>query len=274
MLSSSVQPEFSPFPRLPFEIRASIFHEALRPLPPLKVLELHVHIDPSAPFDRHEHESRGRFSTRSQFARFYTPGVSAPQGFQLMWTSSESRAIASTYYSFTCGDIPKSGNMMRSIELEDKHLQRVPKLSNPGIVFNPNKDIIYLCSRHGVAALSYARSSELNLGNIKVLALDLYLWRHYLISRQLFEGWKEDEPFLIGLETLIIVLDSDHSDISDMYNRDARAIGNEAAVEKLRREVKLKLQSFDKLKTGILVQTIHRDELLAQSPDFIMSRIR
>jgi hypothetical protein len=61
---------------------------------------------------------------------------------------------------------------------------------------------------HGLSlssAFIHAKSTELKLSNIRSLALHSYYFYHYLISRQLFQGWNEDPPSLTGLEELIIV---------------------------------------------------------------------
>lgn len=257
---------FHLFPRLPFEIRTAIFYYALNPLPEPSVIQVHVKIDLTAPFDRHEHDSRGRHPTRSHFTRFHNPEPTVPPGLSLMWTSAESRAVVKTCYSFTCKDISSTqlaSNGTSGVNSQSGAMPaRVPKLKNPGVLFNSNRDIIYFRSRHGIAALSYARSSELKLSNIKTLALDLYLWKHYLISKQLFVGWEEDAPFLVGLEKLIIVLDSDQM---TRCSRDARSVGDKTAVDKLRVEVEEKIATLQRLKAGIKVSVVHEDELLSET---------
>lgn len=266
-MSLPSQPKCFPFQRLPSELRAKILLEAFSPFPSPRVIEAHLQIDPTSPFDRHDNDSRGRFPTRSRFARFYDPDATDPPGLSLMWAWGESRDFAMTYYSFTCEDIPNPQTSTAYSNSGNERTKRVPQLKNPGILFNPNKDIIFLRSRHGISALSYARSSELNLANIKVIALDIYLWRHYLISRQLFEGWKEDAPFLTGLETLILVLDDDY-DVA--YERDARSVGNQAAVEKLKQVVRSRLESLSGLKKDIRVLVISGNHLTSLSPDVIL----
>lgn len=252
-----VSPVFHPFPRLPFEIRSTIFRFALEPLPPARLIEVHAEINPKPPFDRHEDESRGRFPTRSKFARFYDPAASTPSGLALLWSSPESRLVAQSYYSFTCSDTPLAAGPISASSHEVCTTEK-PAFKNPGILFNPNRDLVYFRQRHGIAAFSYARSSELKTSNIKVLALDLYLWRHVLISRQLFEGWEEDLPFLVGLERLIIVLENEQGSRSIL---DASVVDDGPAREELREVVLRKLGGCERLREGIVVLVVRRNEL-------------
>lgn len=184
-----------------------------------------------------------------------TPGLS------LLWASAESRLVAKSYYDLTFLDTVSSQSASaRSPEVAQDVPVKVPKFSNLGIIFSPARDIIYLRSRFGSSAFSYARSSELMLSNIKILAIDSYLWRHYLISKQLFEGWKEDAPFLTGLEKLFIVLDDDPS---MSFSSVARLMGNEDDVESLRVEVEKKIAGLENMKEGVEVELVYRDELSA-----------
>jgi hypothetical protein len=83
-----------------------------------------------------------------------------------------------------------------------------------------------------------------------------------LISKQLFVGWEEDATFLAGLEKLMIVLDSDQM---TRCSCDARSIGDETEVEKLRVEVEEKIATMQRPKAGIEVSVVHEDELLPKT---------
>jgi hypothetical protein len=84
-----------------------------------------------------------------------------------------------------------------------------------GIQFLSDRDTIHIkTGKNGIIeALKDARASTLDLGSIRRIALDAYLVSHYLVHKQLFEGWSNndgivEEPMLKGLQELLVVMDN------------------------------------------------------------------
>ncbi|KAH8586524.1 hypothetical protein B0O99DRAFT_644128 [Bisporella sp. PMI_857] len=203
--SSTANPQltFHCFPFLPFELKSEVFHCAILPLSAPRIIRVQSQIDSLAPFHSHKSGSRCRFSTRSRFVRFFDNGPPPPDAIALLWACRESRAIAKEYFDFTMTDIPQQ---ISSDVIARRMTMNHSQLRNPGILFQPNSDVIYMSASNFTRVLIHATSIELNMSNIKIVRMDHYLFRHYLISKQLFEGWgKEEPPFLAGLKKLIVV---------------------------------------------------------------------
>jgi hypothetical protein len=93
--------------------------------------------------------------------------------------------------------------------------ERLGSNSRRGIRFLRDQDTIHIkTGKNGVIeGLKDARASTLDLGSIRRIALDAYLVSHYLVHKQLFEGWSNDdgiveEPMLKGLQELVVVMDN------------------------------------------------------------------
>lgn len=83
-----------------------------------------------------------------------------------------------------------------------------------GIKFLSDRDTIYLKTMDGeiMRALLDSKASTLNLKSVKKMAMEMPWNGHYLLEKQLFNGWhmgdKEDseEPMLMGLKELTMIM--------------------------------------------------------------------
>ncbi|TGO46417.1 hypothetical protein BCON_0326g00060 [Botryotinia convoluta] len=88
-----------------------------------------------------------------------------------------------------------------------------------GIKFLRDQDTIYFKTDYGtMRALQDVRSSMISLQRVKKVAIDIYCIGHYLLNKQLFEGWFEEDncveiehvqekPLLAEIEELTIVVE-------------------------------------------------------------------
>ncbi|KAF7950553.1 hypothetical protein EAE96_007835 [Botrytis aclada] len=88
-----------------------------------------------------------------------------------------------------------------------------------GIKFLSDQDTIYFKTDHEtIRALQDVRSSMINLQSVRKVAIDIFCIGHYLLNKQLFEGWFEEDdcveiehvkekPLLAEIEELAIVVE-------------------------------------------------------------------
>ncbi|ESZ93325.1 hypothetical protein SBOR_6306 [Sclerotinia borealis F-4128] len=145
----------------------------------------------------------------------------------------ESRALAGSLWNFCFNDthaknigmieVFKGHDGLEEAKYADMKVvkQRLGADFKRGIKYLADRDIIYLRTRDNgtMKALQDVKASTVGMQGVKYLAMDVFFKQHYVLERQLFQGWENEEPMMKGLEVLIMVGNFDRDDTPSQGKR-------------------------------------------------------
>ncbi|TAQ84643.1 hypothetical protein B7494_g7022 [Chlorociboria aeruginascens] len=230
---------FEYFPKLPQEVRDMIWSEAFRDSQSPRIIEPRAEVDDLILFDG-DITTVYPEPTGTRFAKFFPVNPPKPSVISLTCRESRKAALKEVAFCFSYTHDPETVVQQLSKDEHSVDSVRLCEVSSPGIMFQPSRDTIYLRhSRNDIATvLLDARSTDLQLSNIRSLALDEYFFKHHLISSQLFRGWPSAPPFLTNLKELIVVLDD------NSHSRSRTGRGKETHLQETKEDIEGKLREI------------------------------
>ncbi|QSZ36052.1 hypothetical protein DSL72_007176 [Monilinia vaccinii-corymbosi] len=230
---------FHRFPALPSSVRRMIWHRAFLGTQPPRVIEVRAHVEENLLWEIDCEEITFPEPTGSMVVRWIEGNPRNPCAIERV--SQESRAVVEGAWDFCFGDRHsedvemieefRDQNGVKQVRYLDREIieERLGVGFKRGIKFLRDRDTIYLKTRdfETKRALKDVRANMLELRSVKKVAIDIFWEGHYLLEKQLFEGWREDdkeadlkrrfptpksryvreEPLLNGLEDLTLVMD-------------------------------------------------------------------
>ncbi|KAM3066050.1 hypothetical protein ACMFMF_010368 [Clarireedia jacksonii] len=213
---------FPQFPHLPQEVREMIWRLAFFASEAPRLIEVQAKTDENLFWNVDCENIMYPEPTGSSVIQWSEKYPRAPSTLESV--CKESRNVVENQWDWCFGDahgedlgmveldtVNDTVNEVKTNEVE----KRLGSSFRKGIQFLSDQDTIYIkTGKNGVLeGLKDARASTLNLGSVRRIALDTYFVSHYLVHKQLFEGWSNEdgiteEPMLKGLQELVVVMDN------------------------------------------------------------------
>ncbi|KAF7911768.1 uncharacterized protein EAE98_011883 [Botrytis deweyae] len=228
-LLSESQNTFLKFSRLPDHIRTIIWRHAFLETQTPRVIEVRAEIVESLHWNLDCEKTIFPEPTGSSVLRWTE--VNPRSQCTIEMVSRESRDVVESVWDYCLHDThPKDLNFIEEYigddGMEDPIYvdrevveERLGANFKRGIKFLRDQDKIYFKTDYGtMRALQDMRSSMVSLESVRKVAIDIFCIGHYLLSKQLFEGWYEkndcveiehvqEKPLLAGIEELTIVVE-------------------------------------------------------------------
>ncbi|TGO37206.1 hypothetical protein BHYA_0103g00290 [Botrytis hyacinthi] len=229
-LLSESQKTFPKFSHLPRNIRCMIWRKAFLETQPPRLIEVSAEIVENLHWNLDCEKTIFPEPTGSSVLRWTE--VSPRSQCTIEMVSSESRAVVESMWDYCLNDkhpedldfieeyIGDDG-MEDPIYVDRKVVEeRLGSGFRRGIKFLRDQDKIYFKTDYGtMRALQDVRSSMISLQRVRKVAIDMFCIGHYLLSKQLFEGWHEEndcveiehvqeKPLLAEIEELTIVVEN------------------------------------------------------------------
>ncbi|KAF7891566.1 hypothetical protein EAF00_007868 [Botryotinia globosa] len=227
-LLSESQNTFPKFSRLPRKIRRMIWRKAFLETQPPRLIEVRAEIVENLHWNLDCDKTIFPEPTGSSVLRWTE--VNPRSQCTIEMVSSESRDVVESMWDYCLND--KHSEDLDFIEeyigddgMEDPIYvdrkvaeERLGAGFRRGIKFLGDQDKIYFQTDYGtMRALQDVRSSMVSLQRVRKVAIDMFCIGHYLLSKQLFEGWHgeddcveiehvQEKPLLAEIEELTILV--------------------------------------------------------------------
>ncbi|KAF5870232.1 uncharacterized protein Bfra_009615 [Botrytis fragariae] len=224
------QNTFLRFSLLPRNIRCMIWRQAFLETQPPRLIEVRAEIVENLHWNLDCEKTIFPEPTGSSVLRWTE--VNSRSQCTIEMVSHESRAVVESMWDYCLNDkhpenldfieeyIGDDG-MEDPIYVDRKVVEeRLGAMFRRGIKFLRDQDTIYFKTDYGtIRALQDVRSSMISFQRVRKVAVDIFCIGHYLLNKQLFEGWFEDDdcveiervkekPLLAEIEELTIVVEN------------------------------------------------------------------
>ncbi|KAA8566050.1 hypothetical protein MFRU_022g00010 [Monilinia fructicola] len=203
--SSVPQTTFHKFPALPSTIRKGIWRLAFLDTQAPRVVEIRAHVEENLLWEIDCETIIFPEPTGSRVVRWME--VNPRDNCVIERVCQESRAVVKEAWDFCFADRHSDDVEMVEVLRDHDGVAQVRYLDGKvleeklgvdfrrGIRFLSDRDTIYLRTRDHETrkALQDARASMLDLSRVKKVAIDIFWKEHYVLEKQLFEGWRGDD---------------------------------------------------------------------------------